>query len=184
MFKQTNQLAPGSSYFFTIRLAPNSGDLLLNHINTLRSAMRYTMAHHPMRIDAMAVLPDVIHALWTLPKGDRDYPNRIGMFKARFSRAMDTPAHRTPKQIQRGEKGIWERRYWEHQILDDADFARHRDLIHLSPVHAGLCATPRDWPHSSIHRHTARALPPPKLRNTALPSRQPTLPKTGTALLL
>jgi putative transposase len=181
-----------NSYFFTIRLAPRSGDLLLRHIDTLRRAMRYTLSHHPVRIDAMAVLPDVIHALWTLPDGDHDYPNRIGMFKARFSRAMEMPVDRTLKQIQRGEKGIWERRYWEHQITDAADFARHRDLIHLSPVHAGLCATPLDWPNSSIHRDMTRGLPPPHVQDPVSPCAQGPAampPKAaqlqlGTALLI
>lgn len=150
-----------STYFFTLRLAPQSGDLLTTHIETLRRAMRYTLSHHPMRIDAMVVLPGTIHALWTLPAGDRDYPNRIGMLKARFSRAMPMPPHRTLKQIQRGEKGIWERRYWEHSIADSDDFARHRDLIHHSPVHAGLCVEPTDWPYSSIHREMNRRAPSP-----------------------
>jgi putative transposase len=169
-------------YFFTIRLAPQSGDLLVRHIETLRAAMRYMLGHHPTQINAIAVLPNVIHALWTLPAGDNDYPNRIGMLKSRFSKAMDTPAHRTLSQIQKGQKGIWERRYWGHQIRDLDDFNRHRDLIHLSPVHARLCATPQDWPHSSIHRDTRhgllppRALPEPEIHQPLMPTAQSALP--------
>ena len=142
----------GSSYFFTIRLAFGLDGLLTRRIGDLRQAMRHTLARHPFRIDAIAVLPDVIHTLWTLPEGDNGYANRIGMLKGRFSRMQQMPIHRTPGQIRRGEKGIWQRRYWEHRILDQQDFDRHRDLIHLSPVHAGLCVRPQDWQFSSVHR--------------------------------
>jgi putative transposase len=160
---------PANTYFFTLRLAPFSDDLLTRNINILRSAMRYTLSHHPMQIDAMAVLPNTVHALWTLPPGDTDYPNRIGMLKARFSRAMPMPSNRSQKQIQRGEKGIWERRYWEHKITDNADYNRHHDLIHLSPVHGGLCTTPQEWSHSSVHRDIKRGLETPASKYDKLP---------------
>ena len=151
----------GGTYFFTIRLADRNGDLLTRKISELRRAMRDTKHHHPFRIDAIAVLPAVIHTLWTLPDADDDFPNRFGMLKSRFSRAMPMPENRSPTQIERGEKGIWQRRCWDHLIRDKADFDRHRDLIHLSPVHAGLCADPRDWPHTSLHRDLARGQKPP-----------------------
>ncbi len=148
--------SPGGTYFFTIRLADRSGDMLVRKITDLRRAMRETKQRHAFDIDAIVVLPGVIHTIWTLPEGDSDYPNRVGMLKSRFSRMQPMPAYRTPLQIKRGEKAIWQRRYWEDQIRDAADFARHRDLIYQSPVHAGLCATPQDWPHSSLHRDLAK----------------------------
>lgn len=141
-----------STYFFTIRLANGSSDLLVRKIAQLRNAMRDTKARHPFHIDAITVLPAAIHTLWTLPQGEDNYRRRIAMFKSGFSRAMSMPAGRTLAQIKRGEKGIWQRHVWEHQIKDVADFERHRDLIYLSPVHAGLCPKPQDWPHCSIHR--------------------------------
>lgn len=165
--KSMTQILPPTAlsncYFFTIRLAEGMDNLLLEHISTLRAAMRYTLQHHPMHIDAMAVLPSIIYAVWTLPKGDTDYPNRIGMLKARFSRSMDVPSHRSLDQIQRGDKGIWERRYCGHRISDQEDFNKHRELVHLSPVNAGLCATPQDWPYSSVHRDITCASPRPLL---------------------
>lgn len=151
----------GGTYFFTIRLANPQDDALVRRIADLRRAMRHTLKHHPFRIDAIAVLPAVIHTIWTLPGDSADYPNRIGMLKSRFSRALPMPPHRTPAQIARGEKGIWQRRYWEHEIRDRADFNRHRDLIHIAPVQAGLVARPQDWPHSSLHRDLKRGLPAP-----------------------
>ncbi len=151
----------GGTYFFTMRLADRGEDLLIRHVGKLRRAMRDTLDRHPFRIDAIVVLPAAIHTIWTLPEGDSDFPNRIGVLKSRFSRVMPMPPNRSLKQIERGEKGIWQKRYWEHLIRDHADFTRHRDLIHLSPVHAGLCPRPQDWPHSSIHRALAQGHMPP-----------------------
>tara|TARA_R110002049_G_scaffold23545_2_gene83230 strand:- start:42903 stop:43481 length:579 start_codon:yes stop_codon:yes gene_type:complete len=154
--KRSPKRTPGGTYFLTLRLAERGGDLLVQRIALLRRAMRETLARHPFQINAIAVLPDVIHTIWTLPAGDSGYPNRIGMWKSRFSRGVPMPAHRSLAQIKRGEKGIWQRRYWQHQIRDAADFARHRDLIYLSPVHAGLCLRPQDWQFTSLHRDLAR----------------------------
>ncbi|MGJ8625504.1 MAG: REP-associated tyrosine transposase [Sulfitobacter sp.] len=153
--------SPGGTFFFTIRLADRGSDLLVRQIHHLRRAMRETKERHAFHIDAIAVLPSVIHTIWTLPEGDTNYPNRIGMLKSKFSRSQPMPAHRTLIQIQRGEKAIWQRRYWEHEIRDEADFARHCDLIYLSPVHAGLCPTPQDWPHTSLHRDLSKGSPAP-----------------------
>lgn len=143
------------TYFFTLRLARRGDDALLRRISLLRQAMRETLARRPFRIEAIAVLPDVIHTIWTLPEGDCDYSSRIGMWKAKFSRHLPPAPHRSLRQIKKGEKGIWQRRFWEHPIRDQSDFARHRDLVHLSPVHAGLCARPEDWPFSSYRRSRA-----------------------------
>ncbi|APE43086.1 hypothetical protein BOO69_06410 [Sulfitobacter alexandrii] len=159
----------GGTYFFTIRLAQPGDDLLTRRVDDLRRAVRQTFVHHPFRIDAIAVLPSVIHTVWTLPEDRAGLAIRIGMVKAKFSRNMPFPAHRTPGQIARGEKGIWQRRFWEHRITDHADFARHRDLVHLSPVHAGLVTRPEDWAHSSIHRDLRRGQPIPDLVTPSLP---------------
>lgn len=161
MSEYIRRRSPGGTFFFTIRLADRAGDLLVREIAALRHAMRVTLDHHPFHIDAIAVLPSVIHTIWTLPEGDSDYPTRVGMLKSKFSRNQPMPAHRTMTQIKRGEKGIWQRRYWEHQIRDADDFARHRDLIYQSPVHAGHCATPQDWPHTSLHRDQIKGVVPP-----------------------
>ena len=161
MSDQIPRRCAGGTFFFTIRLADRSSDLLIRHIAHLRTAMRETKLRHAFEIDAICVLPSVIHTIWTLPEGESGYANRIRMFKSRFSRSQPMPAHRTLHQIQRGEKGIWQRRHWEHQINDSLDFARHRDLVYLSPVHAGLCETPQDWPHTSLHRDRATGVRAP-----------------------
>lgn len=151
----------GASYFFTIRLADRTGDLLVAQVKDLRAAMRATQERHPFSIDAICVLPAVIHTIWTLPPEEDNYPTRVGMLKSRFSRGMPMPAHRTLTQIKRAEKGIWQRRYWEHEIRDATDMQRHRDMIYLAPVHAGLCAHPQDWLHSSLHRDLRQGVAAP-----------------------
>ena len=139
MSKDKHIGADGTTFFFTIRLADRQSDLLVRRIDDLRRAMRTTLIHRPFQIDAIAVLPSVIHTLWTLPEGDADYVKRIAFLKNRFSRAQAMPPNRSLAQIKRGDKGIWRRHVWQHQISDVDDFERHRDLIYLSPVHAGLC---------------------------------------------
>ena len=152
---------PGARYFFTVRLHDRHSDLLIREIAQLRTAMRATKNRHPFGIDAITVLPATMHMIWTLPEGDDRYPTRIAMLKSQFSRPLPMPPNRTLVQIKRAEKGIWQRRYWEHQIRDTDDFDRHRDLIYLSPVHAGLCARPQDWPHTSLHRDLNAGVKPP-----------------------
>ncbi len=172
MPQNTCRRSPGSSYFFTLRLADSNSDLLIRKITDLRRAMRDTIKSRPFQVDAIAVLPSVIYTIWTLPDGDTDYRGRLGLLKSKFSRSQPMPAHRSPAQIKRGEKAIWQKRSWEHLIRDETDFARHCHLIHLSPVHAGLCPRPQDWPHTSLHRDLAQraAAPAPTGPGTA-PSR-------------
>ncbi|WP_263970621.1 REP-associated tyrosine transposase [Leptolyngbya sp. KIOST-1] len=55
----------------------------------------------------------------------------------------------------KGEQTIWQRRFWEHQIHNEADFSQHVDYIHYNPVKHGQVGAPRDWPHSSFHRYVA-----------------------------
>jgi putative transposase len=147
--------------FLTLRLAQPRRALLVRHIDLLRRAMRETMTHHPFAIEAIVVLPAAIHAVWTLPPGAADFAKRIGMLKSRFSRGVAAPPARTPSQVQRGDKGIWQRGYWLYPIRGAAELARHREMIHLAPVTAGFCARAADWPHSSVHRDIARGLSAP-----------------------
>lgn len=151
----------GAQFFFTLRLHDRHSNLLIREVDLLRSAMRKTKAHLPFEIDAIAILPAAIHMIWTLPTSDAGYGRRIAMLKSGFSRPLPMPEHRTMAQIRRAEKGIWQRRFWEHRIRDQEDFERHRDMIYLSPVHAGLCARPEDWAHTSLHRDRKLGRPAP-----------------------
>lgn len=150
----------GGCYFFTVNLRDRRSDLLVARIDALRDAVRATRALHPFHIDGWVVLPDHMHCLWTLPLRDVDFPVRWQMIKARFSRSVPRPESRRASLIRKREAGIWQRRYWEHTVRDDRDYAVHMDYIHFNPVKHGLAARPADWPFSSFSRCVALGLYP------------------------
>jgi putative transposase len=150
----------GGTYFFTVTLADRSSDLLVRHIDHLRHAYKATHDLYPFETIAICVLPDHLHAMWALPPSDANFPLRWSLIKSKFSRALPSEAARTPSKVAKREKGLWQRRYWEHAIRDDADLARHIDYIHFNPVKHGHVSRVRDWPHSSFDRYVRRGLLP------------------------
>ncbi len=142
----------GATYFFTANLADRSRPLLTDHIALLRNAFEYTRKRHPFIVEAIVILPEHIHAIWTLPEGDDDFALRWRLIKTTFSRALPHGERRSDSRRNKGERGIWQRRYWEHLIRDEADFSRHVDYVHINPVKHGLVSRVADWPHSSFHR--------------------------------
>ena len=105
------------------------------------------------------ILPDHVHMLCTLPEGDADYPARLRLIKSAFTRsfaAKDASADPSPSRAAKGERAVWQRRYWEHTIRDEGDFRAHLDYIHINPVKHGLVASPRDWPHSTFQQWVDR----------------------------
>lgn len=150
----------GGSYFFTANLRDRRSDLLVTEIAALRSAVRAALDNHPFHIDAWVVLPDHMHCLWTLPPGDCDFPVRWQTIKARFSQSVPRPKASRPSLVHKRESGIWQRRYWEHTIRDDRDYAAHMDYIHFNPVKHGLAARPADWPYSSFQKCVALGMYP------------------------
>lgn len=143
---------PGGCYFFTVNLEDRRSDLLVRNVDALREAVRSVRRARPFRIDAFVVLPDHLHAVWTLPDGDEDFPTRWRLIKKAFSRRLPAGEPRSPSRRRRGEREIWQRRYWEHAIRDERDFAAHVDYVHINPVKHGLAETPSDWPYSTVHR--------------------------------
>ena len=117
-------------------------------------------AHAPFHIDAWVVLPDHMHCVWTLPPEDDDFSARWRAIKTLFSTAMPAGENRSAARVRRGERGIWQRRFWEHAIRDDRDYASHVDYVHLNPVRHGFVARVGDWPHSSFRACVARGLYP------------------------
>jgi putative transposase len=144
---------PGGTYFGTVNLAERKRTFLVDHIDDLRAVVKKVQTAHPFHIDAMVVLPDHLHAIWTLPEGDTDYPKRWSLIKAGFSRRVPTGERRNRSRMTKGERGIWQRRYWEHLIRDDRDFGQHADYIHYNPVKHGYVSRAGDWPYSSFHRY-------------------------------
>jgi putative transposase len=150
----------GGIYFFTVTLADRSSDLLVRHIDLLREAYKSAQELYPFETLAICVLPDHLHSVWSLPPDDADFPLRWSLIKSKFSRELPVNAERTSSKITKREKGIWQRRYWEHVIRSDEDLKRHVDYIHFNPVKHGYVPRVSDWPHSSFSRYVARGLLP------------------------
>ena len=151
---------PGSTYFFTINLRDRRSDLLVVEIAALRDAVRTELARRPFHIDAWVVLPDHMHCQWTLPEGDADSSGRMREIKAGFTRRIARQAERTVGTLRQRESGIWQRRFWEHTIRDERDYAAHMDYIHFNPVKHGLVKEARAWEYSSFRRCVAAGLYP------------------------
>ena len=143
---------PGGTYFFTVAIAERSTSLLVERIDDLGASFRAAHAARTFVIDAIVILPDHLHCLWTLPEGDADYPVRWAHIKTAFSRRVPKLERRRASRVMKRERGLWQRRYWEHLVRDEDDFRHHVDYIHFNPVKHGLVALARDWPYSSFHR--------------------------------
>ncbi len=155
----------GSRIFFTVALARPGEDLLLREVDRLRAAVVQTRNERPFGIDAWVVLPDHMHAVWTLPPGDRDFSTRWAAIKARFSRGLEAGPRR-PSHLARREKAIWQRRFWEHHLRDEAEFDAQVQYCWENPVRHGLVDRATDWPFSSIHRDIRRGLVAPDWQPT------------------
>lgn len=147
---------PGGTYFFTVVIADRTTSLLTDRIAGLFAAIRIVRAARPFRMPAMVVLPDHVHCIWTLPPGDADYATRWSAIKSGFSRRIETAETRSLSRERKRERGIWQRRYWEHRIRDDDDLRSHVDYIHFNPVRHGYVGHAADWPHSTLHRWVER----------------------------
>ncbi|MBC7623920.1 MAG: transposase [Aeromicrobium sp.] len=158
MSRYRRSVADGATFFFTVTLANRKGGLLVAEIDRLRHAYRTVMARHPFQTIAICVLPDHLHAIWTLPIGDADFGKRWGSIKRLFSAGLPGATSRSESKIAKREKGIWQRRFWEHQIRDDLDLQRHVDYIHYNPVKHGYVTRAGGWPHSSFHRYVREGL--------------------------
>ena len=152
---------PGATYFFTVNLATREENrLLVDRIDALRTAYRSTCQNHPFRTDAVVVLPEHLHVLWTLPPGDADFATRWALIKARFSRSIENNELRSRSRLRKRERGVWQRRYYEHTIRDSKDLVRHIDYIHWNPVKHGWVERVADWPYSSFHKFARAGLLP------------------------
>jgi putative transposase len=150
----------GGLFFFTLALADRSSGLLVRHIDRARRAYAFAHERHPFETVAICILPDHLHALWQLPDRDADYASRWSLFKSAFSRGLPAAPQRSASKIAKREKGIWQRRYWEHAIRDENDLDRHIEYIHYNPVKHELVTRVLDWPHISFHRYVEEGLLP------------------------
>lgn len=158
---------PGATYFFTVVLEDRESTVLIDHVAALRSAYRTTLHELPALCPAMVVLPNHLHAIWTEPAGDVQFSERWRRIKARFSRAVDHDFSANDSKRGKRERGLWQRRFWEHAIRGEADLDAAMEYCRLNPVKHGLVLSPEDWPYSSFHRQMGRIAHPTKARTEA-----------------
>ena len=149
---------PGTSYFFTV-VTHNRQPILTTDLarHCLRCAWKSTLQKYPFYEDAVVLLPDHLHCVWTLPTDDSNFSSRWKMIKGLFTRSFlqggGTEGARTPSQQRKREAAVWQRRFWEHRLRDEADLCRHVDYIHFNPVKHGHVSKPIDWRWSSFSRY-------------------------------
>ena len=132
--------------------------MLTANIDHLRDCVALERTRRPFSVIAWVVQPERMHWIWRLPEGDADFATRWRRIKTDFSRGMSKTERRSTVRLARGERGIWQRRYWEHAIRDDLDLRRHIDYIHFNPVKHGCVGRAVDWPHSSFRQYVLRGI--------------------------
>lgn len=155
-YRRTN--IPGMCYFFTVNLAERKRTLLIDEISKLKAAFYKVKHKNPFQIDAIVVLPDHLHMIMTLPVGDSNYSQRLNLIKGNFSRQIASKEKISLSRRKKRERGIWQRRFWEHLIRNEDDYERHINYIHYNPVKHGYVKIPADWRYSSIHRYIAKGI--------------------------
>lgn len=149
---------PGGTYFFTVTLNDRRSRALVDHVDVLRDAFRTTGIRQPFTVEAIVILPDHLHTIITLPTGDADFSSRWRRIKGFFTRRVAKSEGLSPNAS--GEYPLWQRRFWEHTIRDDDDYARHVDYIHFNPVKHSHATRVADWPYSSFHRYVREGILP------------------------
>lgn len=155
---------PGGSFFFTVVAARRQPILTDEPVRlALRQAIQIVRRERPFRIDGWVLLPDHLHAVWTMPVDD-DYATRWRLIKSqvthRLGDAWRNPLVMTARRRTKSQGSIWQHRYWERWLRDDEDVRRHLDYLHFNPVKHGLVHRVEDWPWSSFHRYVADGIYP------------------------
>ncbi|WP_454675145.1 REP-associated tyrosine transposase [Achromobacter pestifer] len=148
---------PGATYFFTVVAHSRTGQDLTAHAGLLKRCIRAEQHMAPFAILAAVLLPDHLHMIWRLPAADADYSTRWRRIKTRFSRALPREDRNLGSSARRkGERGIWQRRFWEHAIRDEDELSSCIQYVHMNPIKHGYVTQPEAWPHTTFHAWTRR----------------------------
>ena len=148
---------PGGTFFFTV-VTCRRRPILCEEMarRCLREAIDAVDAKWSVQWIAVVLMPDHLHAVWTLPPGDARYSVRWKRIKEEFTRRYLEGGGKEiapdPSRSRHGERGIWQRRFWEHTVRDEQDLRRCVDYVHWNPRKHGQVSNVRDWPWSSFHR--------------------------------
>ncbi|MFK5949276.1 MAG: transposase [Methylococcales bacterium] len=148
----------GGTYFFTVVTEKRRPIL---HTDLARKYLREAFLHckqeYPFKMNAIVMLPDHIHAIWTLPNDDFDYSKCWGIIKKYFTQSWlrqggsETRVSKSKQRYRR--RGVWQRRFWEHTLRDQEDYNHHFDYLHYNPIKHGVVKHLLDYPYSSFHRY-------------------------------
>ena len=129
-------------------------------MDLLREAIKVVKRKHPFILKAIVLMPDHLHCIWTLPRGDWDFSSRWRLIKGEFTRRCDRKIKEQPSfsRQRKKEQAIWQRRFWEHQITDEQDFIRHVEYVHYNPVKHGYVKSPKEWKFSSFDKYVDRGI--------------------------
>lgn len=150
----------GGTFFFMLALANRQSCLLIDYIDYFKQAYRRVWQDYPFESLAVCVLPEHLHAVWTLPPNDCHYSLRWQLIKRYFSYHFEAVKKRSESKIKHREKGIWQRRFWEHEIRNEQDLGKHIDYVHFNPVKHGYVKRVCDWQYSSFHRYVRLGMLP------------------------
>ncbi len=159
------EYVPGGTYFFTVNTYRRQPLLLKDGIRrALREGISLARQSYPFDIEAWILLPDHLHCIWRLPENDRDFSIRWPLIKRHVTKHGGMEQYLAIRASQsrehRNEGVLWQRRFWEHRIRDEADYRRHVDYIHWNPVKHGYVKRVKDWPYSTFHRYVAQGVYP------------------------
>ncbi len=165
---------PGGTWFFTVVAFKRRPIFCQQQFReSLQRSIIRTGEVLPFKINAWVLLPDHLHCVWTLPDNDAEFSMRWKLIKQYVSRECQSyfPGHDdfSVAKKKRRESSIWQRRFWEHRIRSERDFAKHLDYLHFNPVKHGHCNNPADWPYSSFHRYQAKGFYPKDWATTESP---------------
>lgn len=139
-----------STVFLTFTLKNRQSDWLVRYIDEIKQAIRYAKNQQPFDIIALCILPEHIHLIMALPPNESNFSHRVRLIKSAFCQQLATKLPLAKNA--RGEYNVWQRRFWEHTIRDEANLQRCVDYVHFNPVKHGLVTQVKDWPYSSFHR--------------------------------
>lgn len=154
---------PGGSYFFTVVTERRAGILASDVArDCLREAISHCRQNLPFRVDALVMLPDHVHSIWTMPTDDCDYSKRWGVIKKHFTQTWlalgGIEQSVTASCLRYRRRGVWQPRFWEHALRDEGDYQNHFDYLHFNPAKHGLVKNVVDWPYSSFHHWLSKGV--------------------------